>query len=74
MLTQQMLNSNFAIGSFIVKHWRSHIFPHRNTRTGCLYSGQKLPEGGGALHEIRLAEMTLEMRTFNRLYESRKAS
>ena len=35
MLTQQMLNSNFAIGSFIVKHWRSHIFPHRNTRTGC---------------------------------------
>ena len=26
MLTQQMLNSNFAFGSFIVKHWRSHIF------------------------------------------------
>ena len=31
-----MLNSNIAYGSFIVKHRRSHIFPHGISRMGCL--------------------------------------
>ena len=45
MLTQRILNSNIAFGSFIVKYRRSHIFPHRNTRTGCLHRSRSLFRG-----------------------------
>ena len=46
MLTQRILNSNIAFGSFIVKYRRSHIFRRRNIRRAacqageaCLFSG-----------------------------------
>ena len=45
MLTQRILNSNVAYGSFIVKYRRSHIFPHRNIGTGCLHRSRSLFRG-----------------------------
>ena len=45
MLTQRILNSNIACGSFIVKYRRSHIFPHRNIGTGCRHRSRSLFRG-----------------------------